>query len=88
MLYSLLKETITWVDQKRTCQKAVQGFKPLLQFVTSKSNTHSIILHRSGLSPGIIYMQRSEKKSYSYTTGRNFTILQYLSQEIGETENY
>jgi hypothetical protein len=28
------------------------------------------------------------KKSYSYTTGRNFPILQYLSQEIGETENY
>lgn len=62
MLYSLLKETATWVDQKRTCQKAVQGFKPLLQFVTSKSNTHSTILHRSGLSPGVIYMWRSEKK--------------------------
>lgn len=88
MLYSLLKETVTWVDQKRTCQKAVQGFKPLLQFVTSKSNTYSIILHRSGLSPGIIYLRRSEKKSYPCTTGRNFTVLQYLSQEIGETKNY
>ncbi len=46
MLYSLLKETVAWVDQKRTCQKAVQGFKPLLQFITPKSNTHSTILHR------------------------------------------
>jgi hypothetical protein len=46
MLYSLLKETVAWVDQKRTCQKAVQGFKPLLQFITPISNTHSTILHR------------------------------------------
>jgi len=87
MLYSLLKETVAWVDQKRTCQKAVQGFKPLLQFITPKSNTHSTILHRP-LSRCYLHAKIRKKKSYPCTTGRNFTVLQYLSQEIGETENY
>jgi hypothetical protein len=62
MLYSLLKETVTWVDQKRTCQKAVQGFKPLLQFVTSKSNTHSIILTDQASLQALFTCEDQKKK--------------------------
>jgi len=36
----------------------------------------------------LLTCEDQKKKSYPCTTGRNFTVLQYLSQEIGETENY